>query len=780
MDNDFDAWHKETGGILNKYMRWGKDGIFDLKHFRTQIIEKDFSNQDIIELIGIDGLKRYEYELRTMDILAEKIQKDPGVEPEVFVKNYRSGKSRYKGIGEIDPEKYFPHMNFGYDTAAKREFAESVRLEGERVFREVLELTNDPEEALRAQDFFMQTMERKAQFSLEYFSIRDLIYESKKKDITEAELDADLVRIGFESKIGPLEARVYDLKGYDKRSSTITDYLDKLINGWYKNVVAIHGEYEIKNMEHRMRDYKPSAKERKHFSKSNRYDNYVEVWSDYVRLYLQSVLGHQSYFSQEMMDDIAKNSIDPLFLKDKRNLYFLTSDQNLVQAYEKLWKSKKWKHAPFVGRIMRDAPEDAQARKEYFSRKIHDFGRMEAQYELMTLLANTGTWATNIFGGTTMTIGSAGLRNFKDSFNNKIIYERLLSDAEGNAVLKLYNGKSVKNKNDLHEWLKERGVIDNFIQNEFEYNEPLKTGLGKAGVNIKDFQRDITRAIKTPKDVRDKNVNEVIDKYGVKDVMLKYGSFFMQHSERINRLNAFIAHGLQAVEKFGPEGRDLNIGDEFVFQMALKGIENTQFLYQNALRPAFMRTATGKVLARFKLFVWNAVRVRKEFYKQAKLYGFREGTTEYERFKDTFMIDIFMAALGGAFMFSIFDTALSPPLDWVQALADWLYGDKNERDMAFFGSPLGPANLLKPPIARIPESMIELMMGDWEKFSSYSVYTMFPFGRAVRQAKQIAERPERTGEVLLRLPVNKVQSRLERAKRRSRQVEEIESILGEA
>ena len=72
----------------------------------------------------------------------------------------------------------------------------------------------------------------------------------------------------------------------------------------------------------------------------------------------------------------------------------------------------------------------------------------------------------------------------------------------------------------------------------------------------------------------------------------------------------------------------------------------------------------------------------------------------YERFKDTFAIDMMMYALGSAFMFSLFDTTLPPPWDWVQALADYTFGDIRVRVMAFFGSKLGPLNVLKPPIAK--------------------------------------------------------------------------------
>tara|TARA_R100001463_G_scaffold50443_1_gene100676 strand:- start:3854 stop:5077 length:1224 start_codon:yes stop_codon:yes gene_type:complete len=407
---------------------------------------------------------------------------------------------------------------------------------------------------------------------------------------------------------------------------------------------------------------------------------------------------------------------------------------------------------------------------------------MEAQYELMTLLANTGTWATNIFSGNVMTGASAGIRNFINTFNNKKVYDRLLT-SNGKPVLKTLDGKFVKNRKQLTKYLEERGVLDNFIQHEFEYNEGMTSNLKKAGVSIKNFKRDLTTAMKNEKGKREESILEVVSRYGVKDTMLKYGSFFMRQSEQFNRVNSYMAHALQAMEKFGAQARELSIADPFIHEFAMKGIENTQFLYQNSFRPMFMRTATGKVLSRFKLFAWNSIRTRREFYKQAKLYGFKEGTLEYKRAKDLFLTDMFMMALGGAFMFSIFDTSLAPPYDWIQALADWMYGDKNERDMAFFGSKLGPANLLKPPIARVPEAMGQILTGDWEQFSGYTAYTLFPFGRLARQVKQLSDDGvgrglERAPEILVRFPYNKIQSRIERAKRRSEQAEEIEAFLG--
>ena len=801
LDKDFKSFYKETKGHLNEYIHFKKDGEFNFKRFFEKVVDINFNDSKfninaIRKKVGVDGLKRYLYEMRLYrNMLKEKRKSGSRVfDKEKWILNYREN-NPFKGTGFIDPSEYVSHGGFGKTEADRRAFVESVH-EGAK-----LKFPNDPE----AQKDYIRHMEDVANFQAEFMTMKDI---AELGEVNEAVLDKSLERMGFNSRVGPLEGREANLQGYDKTHGIFNDYVDKVVNGYYKTMSAIHGDREINLMRKQFKDRKVPEAEQKHFQelyergdkrksrrkddtkldkdielggRAPRYNNYIDVWADYLKLHLQTVLGHQTYFPEQIMYEVNRN-IDPLGLKDKRNLFYLTSDQNMMKLYEKLWQKKKFKKAPFVGRILSDAPMDPKARKEYFSRKLHEFGRMEAQYELMTLLANTGTWATNIFSGSSMTGASAGVRNFINTFNNKKVYDRLLT-ANGKPVLKTLDGKFVKNRKDLTRYLEERGVLDNFIQHEFEYNKDMTSNLKKVGVSLKNFRRDLTTAMKGEKGKREESIREVVSRYGVKDTMLKYGSFFMRQSEQFNRVNSYMAHALQIIEKFGPQARELSIADPFVHEFAMKGIENTQFLYQNSFRPMFMRTATGKVLSRFKLFAWNSIRTRREFYNQAKLYGFKEGTLEYNRAKDLFLTDMFMMALGGAFMFSIFDTSLAPPYDWIQALADWMYGDKNERDMAFFGSKLGPANLLKPPIARVPEAMGQILTGDWEQFSGYTAYTLFPFGRLARQVKQLSDDGvgrglERTPEILLRFPYNKIQSRIERAKRRSEQSDRMEELLG--
>ena len=803
IDTNFGEWHKSNKGKLNKYMKWNKDGTFDFDHFYNNVVSYKVASGNIDAIqkkVGIDGAKRYLYEKRLQDRLGADYAK------KVLTERKKVG---YDGIGFIDLNNYVPHMNFNKTEGAREAFKESVFMEAQRTYDEVYdlaikdpELKNQAEEiAERAMINYYKKMEGIGNMQSEFLTIKDI---ADLGEIDSSVLNKKLRQLGFSTRVGPLEARTSNLQGYDKSSKIFNDYIDKVVNGYYKTLSAIHGDKKISELKEWGMTRKVPQKELDHFDnlyktadrrktrrstdpekvqlvKNPRYKSYTDVWADYLKLHLQTVLGHQTYFPEQIIREVERG-IDPLYLKDKRNLFYLTSDQNMINMYEKLWQKKKFTSAPFIKHMFKNAPLDPKDRKEYFSRKLHEFGRMEAQYELMTLLANTGTYATNIVGGSQMIIGSAGLRNFANVFSKKKVYDMLLT-SNGKPVIKLLDGTFVKDRAGITQYLKEQGIIDNFIQHEFEYNEGLKLNLKKAGVSLKNFQRDLTVAMKGKRPNRKESIMEVVNRYGVKDIMLKYGSFFMRHSEQVNRTNAYMAHAMQVMNRFGRQAKELSLADPFVHEMAMKGIENTQFLYQNSFRPMFMRTATGKVLTRFKLFAWNSIRVRRDFYNQAKMYGFRKGSLEFERAKDLFLTDMFMMALGGAFMFSIFDTALAPPYDWIQSLADWMYGDKKERDMAFFGSKLGPANLLKPPIARIPEAMGQILSGDWETFSDYTAYTLFPFGRMARQVNQLTDDRvgrglERAPEILVRFPYNQIQSRIDRAKRRAERAEEIEEFLG--
>tara|TARA_R110002074_G_scaffold396621_1_gene586211 strand:- start:5894 stop:8797 length:2904 start_codon:yes stop_codon:yes gene_type:complete len=753
---------------VNEYIKYDRNAKFDFKTFERDVINAREQTKQLIETVGLEGVLRYRYEYRLEKALQNsKLNTKQGEKP-VDAKKFRE---KYRSDNPFEMFKPRKAENFMHH---------SFKNSNEKLLLEQVTWLAQQKKKLSPEEY--DRLAKRMQQDNPFINPNDIIDISSSPMKGTSNLGTDKF---FES---PFIAQ--GSSPYKRTYDSITDYQSNLNVGYHRNLMKLKAQNEIDVMMKNMESYKPSKKEMKYFNDlyvgkkaskipvNLRYNNYKDVWADYVRLYARDSLGYQSFYSDKMMTPQGRQ----LLHLNKKNMHYVTSDAVMIKQLEKLYQKKLGKGKKISFFDNQAVPKDGQARKEYFSRKIHNLGRLEAQYQLLSLLANTGTWSTNIFGGATMTVGSAGVKNYMNSFNNDRVYRTLLSDSKGKPVLKLFNGEFVKNRKELMTYLEERGVIENYIKNEFEYNEGLKTQLKNVGVNIKDFQRDFIKAAKSKKGNRDESVREVVKRYGVSDVMLNAGGYLMKQSERVNRLNAFISHGMQAVEGFKEAGKDLSLADQYVFERAERGIEMTQFLYQNAARPAFMRTSTGKVLGRFKLFVFNSIRMRKEFYRQAKLNGFREGSESYNRFKDTFAIDMFMYALGSAFMFSLFDTTLPPPWDWVQALADYTFGDKKEKEMAFFDSKLGPLNVLKPPIARVPEAFGELLTGNVEDFTNYTMYTMLPFGRGIRQIKQLADdRPkrglERAPEILLRLPNQQVRSRIKRMKDENRKRREIKEYL---
>ena len=193
-----------------------------------------------------------------------------------------------------------------------------------------------------------------------------------------------------------------------------------------------------------------------------------------------------------------------------------------------------------------------------------------------------------------------------------------------------------------------------------------------------------------------------------------------------------MAHYLFWYKKFNGAIREFD--HPILIDLAKKGVKSTQFLYSAPFRPMFARTALGKVMTRFQLWGWNAIRFRREALRQARLYGFKG--KEAERVARIMQLDLFVFSLGNAFAYSLFDTAMPSPWNWMQDTSEWLFGDEKDKKRAFFGQwpqPIAPLQLITPPIARLPmASMRAVLEDDWERVANYYIHTMYPFGRISR------------------------------------------------
>jgi hypothetical protein len=241
--------------------------------------------------------------------------------------------------------------------------------------------------------------------------------------------------------------------------------------------------------------------------------------------------------------------------------------------------------------------------------------------------------------------------------------------------------------------------------------------------------------------------------------MLNKGGWFMRRSERKLREDAWWAHYLQARDTMWMNGQTFSWDHPWLVDMANRGVESTQFLYNNAERPAFARTGIGRVFSRFQMYTFNAVRFRKRLAAQADEMNYDPGTTEFKRLETMLQADLFMAGLASMVPWSLFGNALGPPLDQIKEMGQLFFGDEEEREQAFYGQDWGqlnfakPLKVVQPPIARVPEAIFRSMLTrDWQRFSGYSIHQWFPFGRLGRDAALSVQRPSTMPERIFGVP----------------------------
>ena len=258
--------------------------------------------------------------------------------------------------------------------------------------------------------------------------------------------------------------------------------------------------------------------------------------------------------------------------------------------------------------------------------------------------------------------------------------------------------------------------------------------------------------------MKGESVVKMATESGVSQRLGQWAASFMSVPERALRRDAFMSHYLHWYKRLGGAIKDFD--HPFLIQLAKKGVKATQFLYSAPYRPMFARTGLGKIMTRFQLWGWNAVRFRKEALKQARLYGFKGEAME--RAARMMQLDLLVFGLGNMFMYSLFEQVLPAPWSYFQDTADWLFGDEKTRDRAFFGTyptKLAPLSLITPPVARIPISFIrQFAEDDYNRLAEYYIWTMFPFGRIGRDLlhpeQSLLNNPMRMPEKLIGFPLS--------------------------
>ena len=801
-ENEGEGWKQLDKDIatkslvkLNKYMIW-KNGIFDYNNFYRKAIKPVWEGKPIPSDLPMESILRAQYEY----MLIKKSDKAKGNKKQYSINDRK--KNPFNHIGIIDRDSYFPHVwrekigkSFTKDEKAQLEkyFNEKIQTEYDKVLNDsklyndwVFEIErslpamNKPQQKkLKAiLDNYKNTGNKKqineiikhnigaiVKYENDAFSHSTLFGEKHMFDATFdvnwerplPKIEKTLKDIGFYSRSGNLLERDSNLPAYMREYEAIKAYKETIVKSRLKNLGSLMANAQIDGM----MINKPFGK-------------HTKAHAEFYRMYLRDVLGYRTTFSEWVLE--AMHNSDPLKLK--KNMYYGTSDHNMINQLDRIAKF-------FGGSLPFKIPRAEQARHEYFSRLIHKYGALEAQWQLLTLLANTGTATGNLFGGSLNTITKTGLRNFTRAANFKWLKKNLLFDPDGTPLLYLKNNTPVETKADLKKWLIEKGVQEQYIRNELEVNPKLKSIKNQRA--LKQFAEDFIQLLKRNPSPNKATIKELADRYNIWDAVVKAGAFPMQASEVWLRNNSFLSHLLQQRDAFHGMAGEIDINNQAFIDQALRGVGATQFVYHSVGRSAFMRTATGKVLTRFKNFVQNQIGFQREIYKQAKVYGFEKGTQPYENFERLFIINSMLVALGAAFSYSLFDTVTPPPFDWMREMAELLYGDKKERERAFFGTyprAIAPLQIATPPIARVPQSFAMVLNGDWERFTDYYIYTLFPFGRVVRSLDKTFDEPYGTTfgrgmQQFFRIPTDKFVARYDKAQLEKMRKEYIENNLDE-
>ena len=777
-------------GRYNDYLIWGKDGRFDMKNFQKRLIKDVEQGKDIPD-IPLEVILRGQYEFLLEIAMTNNKSK---LSPQQFREKYRSNgfkdsnnkpiQTKFQNIGKFESDSYVPHINFGRNNKTRIEINKYVEAKAKIAYDRAIKSGKSVKEAEQAAEIIKLSSDYRISKSQSQdaggatAAIESVMHDMSKMDLVSIE------RAGINNRPQSTLERKEDMPGWDNSHHAIDIYKESTFRSLYKNIAAFQANVKINE-----------------FIQKNAFGKNTKDWALYLRTYFRDSMGLPTVFGKDLYKYIEadKNTtkilgkdVEPYLKKlfgdkFKRRGAYLFSDEKVIQAFDYI--NKKFRDHGRSVPFMKDIPNRPDSKlktsnpelykvqydayMEGMTRMVHKMGRLEAKFQLWTLLSHTKLMTGNLFGGTSNTITRGGLKNFIRANDKKWIKKNLIKDLNGDYRLKMEDGSIVKTKDHLNQWITEKGIIESFIANELNVNGELNQVKGVAKQNLKDFMKDISKKIKRDPNISDQTLIDIAKKYRVDKLIDTSAAWFMQTSERKLRRDSYLTHAIEYMEHMGKYGLELSLNDPAVNEAGLRGVEATQFLYHSSFRPAYMRTSLGKVLSRFKLFVFNSVRIRKEMIRKASYYGYKQGTKEFDKFKTDFALNMFVMALGSAFAYSLFDTAMPPPYDWVQETGDWLLGDKKSREKAFFGQypyPIAPLNIITPPVARIPmEFFSGLINKDWERFMDYHAYTMFPFGRMIRSIDKTIDEPYGTLEgramqQFFGIPLDKVRSKINRSK----------------
>jgi len=692
MDYDYKtkSWIQTKEDPLDKYKtgkfhnKKGTEPVIDVQKFIQDIKAQYKSGKPINMEMGLDNLRRVSKSL---------MLQTPGLTKELRKKIQEW---EITETSNYHPEDYWPHMMIDKKAAA------------ESVFRALQHIDGLKESKAWKEKEVAKLVRQHKRLTGEW-EIQDItdwgMYDSALKEIADQKKGQGHDWFDINAKAGSQSRRSSHIPGWAKDRGVFEMYNKNLSDTFYRSLNMIMSRNAINDFY--QSKYKTWGADQ------------TNAWGNFFKTYVNDAMGNPSEIPDSWL-----NGPEAEYMNVKGTPYAWWADNRVVKRLNHIKKALGFKENMKL-------PEELRG---FSVEDIRHWSNLEAKYEMASLLAHPKSSIANIYGGTLHTIQSVGWRNWRNSRNFQFLKSNLNSKWEG--------------MEDVNRWIREHGVLPDFILYEAGLNNILREGSGKA------FVKDAVKLIRNDPSVKDATLRSLAKEHGLTDAIFDKAAWFMRAPERILRRDAFVSHYLQARELYGNANMDIN--HPFLIEKAKQGVQATQFLYSAPYRPAFSRTALGKVMTRFQLWAWNAVRFRKDVINRAHEYGWKEGTAEFDRFKRMMVTDMFVMAMGNVFAYSLFESALPAPYSWFQDTADWLFGNDKERDKAFFGSyptSVAPLQLVTPPFLRLAPAIFKgIVDDDYSKLSGYYIWTMFPFGRIARDLKGVAENPARTIEKLTGLP----------------------------
>lgn len=567
----------------------------------------------------------------------------------------------------------------------------------------------DAEKALKLKRWHAEGKLEDAGMSKPY--IEALFSELKAKSTRDISIDRPYGNLSARSDTAPLG-------GWERTQRAYESYMNALSKSYHNLFGVVNGQQLSRN-----------------FRQRSRLGDMTESWAKFLDIQIQDFTGQPSTFPSHYFQDAGLNL--------KRSPYYALSDHNAEELYHSI--SEK------MG-LLEEGDEGARTERGLqFQQKLKNLSILEGKYSLMTLLANTRSMVNNYVGGTSMTAISSGWNPFRRASSLSYIRNNI--------------DPSLKTWEDVQRFAIKHGAVESWIQHEVAPTGQLKG-------NTKRFAKELQQKLLDDPRASEMSIKEIARRNGMTDALTEGAAWFMRRVERELRVKSWMAHYIKARDTLlasRGEGA-VKVDDPWLIDMAQKGVWGTQFLYNNANRPAIARTNLGRVFTRFQLWSWNSVKFRRDVTGEAMRAGFKKDSPEFKKFQRMAQADLFMFALAAAFPMSMFESVIPSPWNYLEDFSDYFFGDPDERDKAFFGTipyPFNPVQVALPPASRIPFAGINAaiaMLSDesLDNFLNYQIYSLIPFGLVTRNVYKSAKNPAMSVDFMTGVPIHRMNRQIQK------------------